>query len=161
MMAITIWQPWATLISLEVKPWEFRGWPAPRNLCGRDIAIHAGRRPVRRNEIQDLIDRLSGSRPWTTGLLPSALPILESILRGNVELPLGHVLCVAELGTPLSGQTVAEELGAAVNDSDRHEHANWAWPLSRIRRLVPPEPAAGKQGFWRWSASSPMESDIS
>jgi len=28
MKALTIWQPWASLIMAGYKPYEFRGWPA-------------------------------------------------------------------------------------------------------------------------------------
>jgi hypothetical protein len=52
--ALTIWQPWASLIMIGAKPYEFRGrsylayinHPQP----GERIAIHVGARPVRRAE---------------------------------------------------------------------------------------------------------------
>jgi hypothetical protein len=43
--ALTVWQPWASLIIKDFKPYEFRGWPAPRSLVGRRLAIHTGARP--------------------------------------------------------------------------------------------------------------------
>lgn len=44
--ALTVWQPWATLIAIGAKPFEFRGWAAPKAYQGQRIAIHAGsRRP--------------------------------------------------------------------------------------------------------------------
>jgi hypothetical protein len=52
--ALTIWQPWATLIIAGLKPYEFRGYPAPRFVRGHRIAIHAGARPIRASEITDL-----------------------------------------------------------------------------------------------------------
>jgi hypothetical protein len=42
--ALTIWQPWATLVIADCKPYEFRTWPAPRHLWGKRIAIHAAAR---------------------------------------------------------------------------------------------------------------------
>ncbi len=50
--AVTIWQPWASLIIIGAKPYEFRyrsylayiNHPQP----GERIAIHAGVRPVKR-----------------------------------------------------------------------------------------------------------------
>lgn len=33
--AITIWQPWATLIAEGAKPFEFRSWPAAPRLIGK------------------------------------------------------------------------------------------------------------------------------
>lgn len=48
--ALTIWQPWASLIVADAKPWEFRGWAAPKAYRGKRIAIHAGARPPRAGE---------------------------------------------------------------------------------------------------------------
>ena len=46
--AITLHQPWATLIALGIKSVETRSWPAPARLVGQRIAVHAGKRLVRR-----------------------------------------------------------------------------------------------------------------
>jgi hypothetical protein len=43
MRALTIWQPWATLIVLGKKPVENRDWPAPQSVIGQRVAIHGGR----------------------------------------------------------------------------------------------------------------------
>lgn len=53
--ALTLWQPWATLVAEEFKPYEFRSYPARKGLWGQRIAIHAGARPVKRAEIDDLL----------------------------------------------------------------------------------------------------------
>jgi len=43
MRALTIWQPWATLIVLGNKPVENRDWPVPAAVMGERVAIHGGR----------------------------------------------------------------------------------------------------------------------
>ena len=48
MYAITLHQPWASLIALGIKTVETRSWPAPARLIGQTIAIHAGKRAVRK-----------------------------------------------------------------------------------------------------------------
>lgn len=45
--AITLHQPWASLIALGVKKIETRSWPAPKGLIGQRIAIHAGSKEPR------------------------------------------------------------------------------------------------------------------
>ena len=40
--AITLHQPWASLIALGLKTVETRSWPAPARLVAQRIAIHAG-----------------------------------------------------------------------------------------------------------------------
>jgi hypothetical protein len=153
--ALTIWQPWASLIMLDAKPYEFRGWPAPRSLHGQRIAIHAGARPIKRSEVADLIMRLQGETPWTTGLRPHiALPFLERVHSSPGSLPLSVVLGTVILGQPRHSYEIIGEFGAPINDSDRDQHSNWAWPVSDIQHLEPPVPARGAQGFWRWSPGS-------
>ena len=48
MYAITLHQPGASLITLGVKTVETRAWPAPARLVGQTIAIHAGKRVLRK-----------------------------------------------------------------------------------------------------------------
>ncbi|TPL30221.1 ASCH domain-containing protein [Mesorhizobium sp. B2-4-7] len=151
MKALTIWQPWATLIMAGVKPYEFRVWPAPRALRGTRIAIHAGARPVRKAELKDLIIRLRSSDAWSTALKPEALAMLERWHSNPAALPMASILGTAVLGEPKRAFDIVAEFGATrLNDSDRDEHANWAWPLTDIEPLQPIQPAKGLQGFWNW-----------
>lgn len=155
MKALTIWQPWATLIAIGAKPYEFRGWMAPSWVCGKRIAIHAGARQVKRSEVEDLLARLAlPDIVWTTGLKADlAMPLLERVLREPRCLPLSSVLCTAIIGQPRVGWDVAGEFGGVVNDSDRAGHSNYAWPLTAIEVLTPPVDAKGAQGFWNWSSA--------
>lgn len=150
--ALTIWQPWATLIALGAKPYEFRGWYAPEKIIGQRLAIHAGARPPKKAEIADLIMRLRTPQAWSTGLIAEkALPILERAHVAPDILPRSHVVATAILGRPKNGADVAPEFGGTVNDSDRSMHAAYAWPLIEIQAFEPPIEAKGAQGFWRWT----------
>jgi hypothetical protein len=150
MKAITVWQPWASLITWGVKPYEFRSWLAPASLVGQRIAIHAAARKVKRDEVQDLVLRLKGKEPWSTALKPEALELLEKCLVNPDMLPVSHVVCTATLGEPVLGRDIIPEFGGVINDSDRAEHSNWGWPMIDVEPLVPPVPASGHQGFWNW-----------
>ena len=44
MLALTLWQPWATLIAEGAKPVENRTWAPPIRIRGQRIAIHAGKK---------------------------------------------------------------------------------------------------------------------
>src|SRR5262245_34476504 len=46
MKAISLWQPWASLIAIGTKTMETRDWAPPREYLGGRIAIHAAKRPV-------------------------------------------------------------------------------------------------------------------
>lgn len=151
MKAITIWQPWASLIMHRVKPYEFRGWPAPHSLHGQRIAIHAGARPVKRAELAGLIRRLVGPLAWTTGLKPDAYALLQEWHTSPGILPRSCVLGSALLGQPVPAHEIVHEFGGFMNDSDRDEHANWAWPLRAVESFIPPIEARGAQGFWNFN----------
>lgn len=164
---ITIWQPWASLIAIGAKPYEFRGWVPPKHMISKPLGVHAGARPVRKSEVLDLLDRLrghsDGPHPCLHG--DKAVPFLEKVLAGldapdmpifgepAFRLPLSAVVCTAILGQPKRGDDCAREFGFdAGNDSDRAGTFNWGWPLTGVREVLPPEPARGRQGFWKWSA---------
>jgi hypothetical protein len=154
MKALTIWQPWASLIMIGAKPYEFRSWLAPRSVVGKRIVIHAGARGMKRDEVEDLIENLSDPRSaWLTCLKPElALPLLKAINTADA-LPLGAGLGTALLGTPKVGDAIAIEFsmpGEMMNDSDRNEHPNWGWPMLDIEPWETPLAMSGKQGLWNW-----------
>ena len=50
MPAITLWQPYACLIEIGMKPWETRSKPPPQRLMGKRVAIHAAARKMRQSD---------------------------------------------------------------------------------------------------------------
>ena len=150
MKALTLWQPWASLVAEGCKPYEFRRWAAPFSVRGQRIAIHAGARPMKRVELLDLIELVETEGQVGTALVVEpALALLRGILAGTVEVPRSAVVCTAVLGVPVKAVDLPPEFA----DSDRVDHHVWGWPLSDIRRLTPPVPARGAQGFWTWEAA--------
>jgi hypothetical protein len=152
MKALTVWQPWASLIAIGAKPYEFRGWRFPSRMIGERIGIHAGARSLRFDEVEDLLRRLKNpEQAWSTALRPDlTIPALEALLVPPTRAVLSHMLCTAVLGVPKRGWEIVPEFGGVVNDSDREEHSNFAWPLLDIEPLVPPIAMIGAQGFWNW-----------
>lgn len=149
MKALTIWQPWATLIAFDAKPYEFRGWKAPKSLIGQRIAIHAGARPVKHKEVASILEALEESGDMNPGMIKEhAKVLLQSVLEGKYHLPHSCIVCTAVLGEPVSARNLVENSSPVSNDSDREEHFNFAWPLTDIQPIIPPTPARGKQGFW-------------
>lgn len=148
MRALTIWQPWASLIAYEAKPFEFRKRPAPQSLVGQRIAIHAGKRVIDRDEVADLMLRIEKEDGKGTALIGDrAMPVLERFLASPGMFPRASILCTALLGTPRKATAL---FGGQVADSDRIDQHVWGWPLTEIQRLRPPVPATGAQGFWHW-----------
>lgn len=156
--AITIWQPWATLIIEGLKPFEFRGWPAPRAHWGKRVAIHAAARVPKRQEVLELIARLEADGARGQALdLPGSLALLRGVVNNLHLLPLSSVLGLATLGQPLTPDQVRRKWS---NDSDRDAHFNFAWPLTDIEPLRPIVPAKGAQGFWSWADTDPSRRGV-
>lgn len=170
MKALTIWQPWASLIMMGAKPFEFRGWKPPSSLIGQRIAIHAGARPVKVFEVRALLASMRGDSRDTNPCLHAeiAIPILERVdaafekspdtlfgTREQLTLPLSCVLGTAILGRPITGDRAAQQFGYdAGNDSDREGTFNWAWPLTDIEHFEPPVNVRGAQGLWDFTRSA-------
>lgn len=151
MKALTIYQPWASLIMAGAKPFEFRQWDYseryPR-LIDQRIVIHASARTMRSEELLDIIERIDAgvsslkdeiARPIVERLL--ALPSIQV----KTALPLAH-----GLGTAIIGRARRVDGLFKGPDSDRvHQHM-FAWPLTSIEPFMPPIPMRGAQGFWNW-----------
>lgn len=157
MKALTIWQPWASLIIAGAKPYEFRGWRPPASLIGQRIVIHAGAAKRPRDEIQLLIDLCRWRQVplvapfWaeTCLIAEKAGAVLHQALAR--ELPMSAGIGTAIVGEPRLGTEIAEEFGVPrANDSDRDEHANWGWPMREIEAWPEPIPMRGFQGLWNW-----------
>ena len=67
MKAITLWQPWATLVATGLKEYETRSWAPPEDLIGRRLAIHAAKRTPRQpveDFIRNLLDDANDMLNW-------------------------------------------------------------------------------------------------
>jgi len=152
MKAFTVWQPWASLIMIGAKPNEFRGKPftkysnAPR--VGERIVIHAGVRPVKPAEIEDLLARIASGDQHTGLDAEKARTLLLRVREAHKYrlLPLGAALGTAVVGEPI---LACDLFKMKVEDSDRGTF-NWAWPLSDIQPFEAPIPMRGFQGFWNY-----------
>lgn len=135
MKALTIWQPWASLIVEGYKPREFRSWAAPWSAVGQRLVIHAAKRVAPAEELRDIMDYVVSAEGVRDGLSPRARDLLERVWRRELELPLA-----AGLGTALLGEPRAVDIRTP----------RYAWPMLDIEKWPAPVLAKGAQGFWEW-----------
>ena len=150
MYAITLHQPWATLIASGMKNVETRSWPAPKRLLGQTIAIHAGKRAVRRpGDAVEQELRVRLGEEWSRAI-PAGAVLTTATLAGMTRV---------EYVDPTSGHAVHDgrtEFGCAIGmgrtridpwgDSSL---GRWLWFLADVEALPEPVPAVGQQAFWR------------
>lgn len=150
MKALTLWQPWASLVVAGAKPYEFRSWRPPSSVIGQRIVIHASARKPCPREVAQLIRLLEAGGRYAGATCLKPIDAALEVLRAG-EWPLGVGLGTAIVGEPVSGDQLAIDFGVVkANDSSRDYHANWGWPMLDIDRWPEPIPMRGAQGLWTW-----------
>lgn len=103
--AITLYQPWASLIALGVKNIETRSWPPPKTLIGERLLIHVGGRQPEYGPIGDdwtVCGSPGFPLPGTT-FAPLLARIKTPGVAGYYEMPLGAIVasCVLADAVPM------------------------------------------------------------
>lgn len=161
MIAISLWQPWASALfalreapargtpEVPVKRYETRGWHMPRKYVGQRVAIHAAKRWT--NDEREF---------WRDTVLNSTQRAMyaEAFARIGVrsakDLPLGCIIgeVVFECSRP------TEDL-LLVPDWIESQWGNFypgraAWPTVERRHYGKPIPCVGRQGFFVWEGGA-------
>jgi hypothetical protein len=131
MKTISLWQPWATLVALNLKRYETRSWAT--NYRG-PLAIHAAKRPVDIDE-------------WR-GRIHSALKESGYGWYGE-KLPYGCIVCTVELTNVYRTETMLMTRDMDDYWFGDYSPGRFAWRLENVQ-LVDNIPARGSQGFWEW-----------
>lgn len=143
MKALSLWEPWASLVAISEKEFETRSWSTKYR---GPLAIHAAKTWTR-----DL-QRLAASEPFGSALHRGRICI-DLAGRFDHALVLGAVIAVAELvdvvqimGGGLRGfladGTVTTEKEFQFGN---YSPGRFAWKLSNVRRLARPIPFRGGQ----------------
>lgn len=152
MKALTLWQPWATLVAMGEKKIETRCWSTKYR---GEIAIHsAANLPAKylgksartepfRDELADLFcvrrdrDDRGGKH-------------VDDILRG---LPKGKVVCIVRL---VHIEPTSDFLRETLNKRElifgNYEDGRYAWFLEMVDVFEPPIPAKGNRLLWNWES---------
>lgn len=153
MKALTLHQPWASLVACGAKTIETRPQRCPYDLIGKQLAIHASK--------ADPLSKLTfaGDR-W----IENALHTLK--VDSLYKLPRGCVVCIVRVcsctqvvnKSLLSPYEVVDDSTRRVPVDDWGDFSVGRWlihfhPDERIV-LDPPVEARGMQGYWNWEHSS-------
>ena len=145
MKALTLWQPWASLIALGEKKIETRSWQTTYRGM---LAIHASQKMTR--EMKLLCER----EPFASAL--------DRVFAAGDELPLGAIVAVCELRNVLmparniNGYYLIGNLGsnefAYITEPELsfgdYTPGRYAWMLKNVCRLQVPVVCRGAQGLW-------------
>ena len=141
--ALSLHQPWASLIAAGFKSIETRSWPPPQSLIGQRIAIHAAKKVVAfpdtpaYREFNDAVNNALG-HDWLRTSQRGAVVAIATLynvrqVQADTVIPEGDELLFGDF-----------TLG------------RWMWELSDVQPLDPPVPARGHQGLWNFEIPRPM-----
>lgn len=151
MKALTIRQPWASLMALGYKRMETRSWDT--KVRGR-VAIHAGlAMPCQRGETIAVGD-------FTVERDLSGLLLRGPRLAWPYRLPLGAVVAVGELFQTRRTDSIEhspDDLERALGD---HSPGRWAWSITSMSPLRRPITATGRLGWWEWELPADVASTL-
>lgn len=133
MKAVTVWQPWATLIAIGAKHYETRSWPTTYR---GPLAIHAS--------LHDMDCEVVELNSFYRAALDQAC--IQSVK----DLPFGKVLCIVDLTDCIPTEKM-QKIGQAEAMFGDFSPCRFAWKLDNLRGLAEPIPARGKQGLWEWN----------
>ncbi len=131
MRALTLWQPWASLVALGGKQWETRSWQT--NYRGPLLIHAAGKRPPRIDDwrtVDEMIQVLGVSEfdELPRGVILAAVDLSDVALISAPPGPRRRYLREFLLG--------------------KWDRGRYAWRLQNVRRLEFPVPARGRQRLW-------------
>jgi len=140
MKAITLIQPWATLIALGEKLNETRGWATWHE---GELAIHAGKKIDREACIREPIRSTLAKHGYTADNLPTGAVIaICNLQRCSRVISVGEDSATLSEGEKVSGNEF---------HFGHYENGRFAWGLSDIKQLLEPIPAKGQQRLWNWN----------
>jgi hypothetical protein len=138
MRAITIWQPWASLIAVGAKSIETRSWPTRYR---GPLLIHAAKRWDAELDFQaryarDKLTLMLFRPPSEAHERAGSIPIGEAT---------GKVVAVATLADCRPMAAAPDPINA---EFGHFGPGRWGWVLSGVRPLPSPIPWRGAQGLW-------------
>lgn len=145
MKAITVKQPWASLIVHGIKDIENRTWPCPQKYIGQRVLIHASKAKAKSLKFQLTDDQIKCVYDHFNGDIPLLIEPKGSII-GSVEI----VDCVVNHPSIWAEKTENYTVGM---NPKQHEDITgkkviYNWVLANPVLFEKPIPAIGKLSFW-------------
>ncbi len=139
MKALSLWQPYASLIAVGAKQYETRSWSTSYR---GPLVIHAAKRWT--------IDEqaICAYPPFCTVLAQNGISARQ--------MPLGAALCVANLTDIVPVEAVRHKIGVLEHAFGDYEDGRFAWKLVNVRRFFKPVPMRGAQGLFDAPISAPL-----
>ncbi|MEF2247727.1 ASCH domain-containing protein [Paenibacillus sp. IITD108] len=143
MRAITLIQPWATLIALGEKRFETR---SRRTHIRGPLAIHAGKKIDREACEREPIKSTLAKHGYTADNLPTGVVVAVAELKDSFVIHpdyIGGAVMLHSETRKTHFSTLNKEF-----EFGWFEQGRYAWELANVQQLPEQIPAKGQQGFW-------------
>lgn len=144
MKAITVKQPWASLIVEGIKDIENRTWKLPKKYIGERVLIHSSQKPLEFNGLGEILtkaqfDSLNGNIETFIG------NHIGSII-GSIEI----VDCVINHPSIWAERSYFNITSNPLpfNEEDEPDYIIYNWVLTNPIKFDNPIPCKGKLSFW-------------
>ena len=135
MKAITLHQPWASLVAVGAKQIETRSWRPPMSLLGERFAIHAGQKLISNpgSDFDKLVTKYLGD-DWQA-VIPRGAVVATAVLKSRYPMTSTNRLIWPDGDERSFGD---------------YRVGRWMWNLADVIPLDPPKTARGFQRLWTW-----------
>lgn len=141
MVAISLWQPWASLVVHGLKQYETRSWSTKYR---GELAIAASKSEGRKEDREECEEIYSFLRQDFPRVRQMDYPHFRYLPRGCVLGVVRLTDCIPTTSPSLRGiSTMEAEMG-------NYEPGRFAWKLELVERFAEPIPCKGSQGLWEW-----------
>jgi hypothetical protein len=142
--ALSLTEPWATLMALQEKRIETRSWDLPLSIVGQQVAIHAAK----------------GFPKWAKQLTEEE-PFCSSLLaKGNVFIPnlsCGKILCIVKFIGSRRTEDIVNQVTKKELAFGDYSAGRFAYLTEWVGKLKEPIPAVGHLGFWKCDLEFPLD----
>lgn len=148
MKALTLHQPWASLVAYGLKQIETRSWSTKHR---GQLAIHAGKRQAPYEEWPAEALKLWPHYPDLLGSLP--LGAVVAVVNLVDVVPAESLRFHRGIGGGWTTGRRADDYVAHAREAEMGDLSagRFAWLLRYdVQRFEQPIPAAGRQGLWTW-----------
>lgn len=153
MKAITIIQPWATLIAIGEKRFETRGWPTKHR---GPIVIHAGKKIDKEICMQEPFRSVLAKHGYTVDKLPTGAVVAIVQIQGCYRIynTIDNGVHIVRCPDDQYDFDKVEFIHHQERSFGWYDSGRYAWELTDVSRLPEPIPAKGQQRLWNWEGRS-------
>lgn len=141
--ALSLWNPWAMMITWGLKRFETRHWYTPYR---GPLVIHAAK-------------RFTAEEKAFCARWPFADAIAQFVGTPD-QMPFGAGVCLVQLTACIPTDSLAGKLSEIERACGNFAPGRYAWKLEAVQPFIKPVYTVGHQSLWDWDVSLPLAQSL-